>query len=234
MFHGQPNFAASVKFPAIIKMLKTLLLLALLVLIAIVVINWLVYRRGRALIRPSEELAPAPVALVFGAYVAPDGTPSSAVEDRLVTAWKLFESGKVAKLILSGDHGQSDYDEVNGMKEYLERRGVPKDVLFLDHAGFDTYDSLLRAREVFGVEEVILVTQEFHLPRALYIADKLGLKAQGAVADRRSLADLGKLQMREVAARIKAFLEVAWGRNPKYLGDPISLDGKASATHDKD
>lgn len=202
-------------------------------LVSVAIINAYVYRRGIALICTPDEVRPAKVAVVFGAYVYPNGMPSAAVEDRLVTALELYRSGKARKLLLSGDHGQDDYDEVNAMRTYLEKEGVPKSDLFLDHAGFDTYNSMLRARDIFGAKEVILVTQEFHLPRALYIADALGLQAQGVVADRRRLAELDALELREVGARLKAFAEVTIRRKPVFGGPPIDLDGDATVTHDK-
>jgi SanA protein len=207
---------------------------AVAVLVAVASVNSVVYRRGRALIRLPDEVKPAKVAVVFGAYVYPNGTPSAAVEDRLVTALDLYRAGKFKKFLISGDHGQDDYDEVNAMRAYLEAEGVPKADLFLDHAGFDTYNSLLRARDVFEAKDVILVTQEFHLPRALYIAQSLGLQAEGVVADRRILAGLERLELREVGARLKAFAEVTTNRSPVFRGPAIDLDGDALLTHDKE
>ena len=214
-------------------MLFTAVLVGGLALGAVVAVNLYVYHQGRRLIVSARQVKPAPVALVFGAYILSDGTPCPAVEDRLLTALDLHQEGKFEKFLISGDHGQEDYDEVNAMKVYLQDRGVPKKLLFLDHAGFDTYQSLVRARDVFGVKQAILVTQAFHLPRALYIAKALGLKAEGVVADRRRLANLRDMAWRERAARLKAFAEVLVGRSPKFLGPTIDLDGDAAVTHDK-
>ena len=197
-------------------------------------INWNINRIGRPEMKAAEDCQPAPVALVFGAYAYPSGKPSHALQDRLDTALDLYKSERVKKLILSGDHGKKDYDEVNCMKEYLEDKGVPKEDLFLDHAGFDTYDSLYRARDIFGATKLILVTQEFHLPRALYIGESLGLECQGAIADRRQLASIDSLHRREILAKVKAFYDVNSGRKPVYLGDSIPLDGDSGLTHDKD
>lgn len=215
------------------KIVAALAILGGVMLVTVATINSFVYRRGRALIRLPDQVKPAKVAVVFGAYVFPNGMPSTAVEDRLLTALDLYKKGTVKKLLLSGDHGQDDYDEVNAMRVYLEQAGVPKSDLFLDHAGFDTYNSMVRARDVFGADDVILVTQEFHLPRALYIADSLGLHAEGVVADRRRLAELDALEWREVGARLKAFAEVSTNRAPVFGGPPIDLDGDATVTHDK-
>lgn len=151
-----------------------------------------------------------------------------------MTALELYRTGKARKFLLSGDHGRDDYDEVNGMRRYLEAQGVPGQHLFLDHAGFDTYNSLLRARDVFGASDIILVTQEFHLTRALYIARALGMTAQGVAADRRVLRDIERLKWREVGARLKAFAEVTSRRSPRHRGPAVDLEGDAMATHDKD
>ena len=196
-------------------------------------INWNINRIGQPKVMKAEDCDPAPVALVFGAYAYPNGKPSHALQDRLDTALELYQNQSVKKLILSGDHGKKDYDEVNSMKQYLESKGVPKSDLFLDHAGFDTYDSLYRAREIFGVKRLILVTQEFHLPRALYIGNSLGLECQGAKADKRRLASINSLNRREILAKVKAFFDVHSGREPVYLGQAIPIDGDSALTHDK-
>ena len=180
-----------------------------------------------------DSVDPSPAALIFGAYVYPDGTPCPVLQDRLLTGLSLYRSGKVDKLLLTGDHGQSGYDEVNGMKEFLERQGVPSDDLFLDHAGFDTYDSLYRARDIFGLKKVTLVTQSFHLKRALYIGNSLGLEVQGVPSDLRKIPEIKSLERREVAANVKAFMDLVRKRPPVHLGSPISMDESSSQTHDK-
>lgn len=196
-------------------------------------INAVVYDQGRALIVEPAEARPAQVALVLGAGVYPDGRVSPMLGDRLETALALYQSGKVTKILLSGDHGRQDYDEVNAMRRYLEARGVPPQDLFMDHAGFDTYDSLYRAAAIFQVDDVIVVTQEFHLPRALWIARHLGLDAQGVAADLHRYRAERLYAVREVAARIKAFGEVAVRRQPTFLGPPIPISGDGRATHDQ-
>lgn len=155
------------------------------------------------------------------------------LEDRLTVALQLYRAGKAPKLLLSGDHGQVEYDEVGVMRRYLEERGVPPQDLFLDHAGFDTYDSLYRAREVFSTDSVIVVTQEFHLPRALWIGDRLGVQVQGVAADIRRWPELERVyRLREHLARLKAFGEVLVGRAPRFLGPVIPITGDGRMTHD--
>lgn len=120
-----------------------------------------------------------PVALVFGAFVMPDGTLSAMLADRVDAAVALYRSHKVEHLLFSGDNSRPDYDEVSAMLAYALHRGVPRDAITLDYAGFDTYDSCYRARAIFGVTRAILVTQEYHLPRAVYDCTSLGIDAVG-------------------------------------------------------
>ena len=110
--------------------------------------------------------------LVLGAGVRPNGTPSHMLEDRLLTALALYQANVCSRIIVSGDHGEDNYDEVNVMKSYLVDKGVPSEVVFMDHAGFDTYDSLYRAKAIFGAKSLILVTQRYHAYRAVYIGER--------------------------------------------------------------
>lgn len=133
----------------------------------------------------SADAVPArPVALVFGAYVMPDGTLSAMLADRVDAAVALYRSGKVDHLLFSGDNSRPDYDEVSAMLGYALHHGVPRDAITLDYAGFDTYDSCYRAKAIFGVTRAILVTQQYHMPRAIYDCSRLGMDAVGlATAD---------------------------------------------------
>jgi len=196
-------------------------------------INSTVLYGGRAHIRQSEEVQPAQAVIVLGALVFADGSVSHMVQDRLLTAHDLYRSGKVNKILITGDHGQVEYDEVNTMRRYLERLGVPPQDIFMDHAGFDTYDSMYRARDVFQVKDAVVVTQRFHLPRALWIARQLDLEVQGVVADRRAYYGAEYYDYREMAARVKAFGEVLLHRRPVFLGPVIPISGDGRATHDE-
>jgi SanA protein len=215
---------------------RILLWLAVLLTVALAAVggvNAVVYYGGGAGIRPINDVQPAQAALVLGAYVFPDGTPSTMVEDRLMTAYHLYQAGKVKKILISGDHGRVEYDEVNAMRRYLEAKGVPPEDIFMDHAGFDTYDSMYRARDVFQVHSAIVVTQAFHLPRAVWLARRLGLEAEGVVADQRIYAKAQYYDMREVLARVKAFGEWASRQKPTFLGPVIPITGDGRATHDQ-
>lgn len=174
---------------------------------------------------------PADCALVLGAGVAGDGTPSWVLHDRLSTSLALYRSGRVSRIVVSGDHGTPGYDEPNAMRAWLEARGVPASDIFMDHAGFDTYSSVWRAKNVFGAERVVIVTQNFHLPRALWVARSLGMGAEGAPADQRLYRGAVWFEAREVVSRTKALLDVVGGRTPRHAGPRISLeqDGRVTA-----
>lgn len=180
-----------------------------------------------------EDVPKKQVALVLGARVYANGKLADTLLDREKTAIALYEHKKVEKILVSGDHGRKDYDEVNAMKDYLLAHGIPARDIFLDHAGFDTYDSVYRAKTIFGVTSMIIVTQEFHLPRALYIATSLDLDAVGAVADLHEYVAAAYNDRREVFARVKAFLDVTLHASPKFLGPAIPITGDSALSWDK-
>lgn len=171
--------------------------------------------------------------IVLGAGVRDDGTPSHMLEDRLLTAVELYNSGAAPKIIMSGDHGSKDYDEVNVMKEFAISHGVPSEDIFMDHAGFSTYESMYRARDIFEVRNAVIVTQEYHLYRALYVAEKLGIEAYGVSADLRSYRAQSYREAREAIARVKDFFYTIFKPEPTYLGDTIPVSGSGDITNDK-
>ena len=181
-----------------------------------------------------DDLEAADCVLVLGARVYSDESLSAVLQDRVDYAIAIYQAGKADKLLFSGDHGQTDYDEVNAMMDYAIEQGVPEEDIFLDHAGFSTYESLYRARDVFLVSDVIIVTQAFHLPRAVYVAKKLGLNVQGVNADPREYANASYDSVRESLARVKDFFYVnVFLPEPTYLGDTIPIFGDSSLTHDE-
>lgn len=214
------------------RIILAFFVMVVLVLVALVGINLWIYHRGNQLIVDVESARPAQAALVLGAYVFPDGGVSGILRDRLETALELYRSKKVQKILVSGDHGAEDYDEVNAMRRFLERRGVPPGDIFMDHAGFDTYDSLFRARDVFQAHSVVVVTQDFHLPRAMYIASCLKLQAEGVRSDLSRYPSENYLRFRETGARIKAFADLLLARKPVFLGPLIPITGDGRRTHD--
>lgn len=174
------------------------------------------------------------VAIVPGAMVFADGTPSSVLEDRLEAARVLHEAGRVERILVSGDHQGADYDEPNAMRRWLVARGVPSGDVFMDHAGIRTFDTMERAARVFLVRDAVVCTNEFHLGRSVFLARKAGIDAVGLVADRRPYRGHVKNLAREVLARSRAFLDVyVLGTRARHLGPPIPIDGGAEASHDR-
>lgn len=196
--------------------------------------NYHVEQVGAKYIYPASDIPEADAVLVLGAYVLPDGTLSDMLRDRVTVGYELYKQGKAPKILVSGDHGRKDYDEVNSMKGYLKAQGAAGQDIFMDHAGFSTYESIYRARDIFQVKKVIIVTQHYHLLRAVYIARQLGLEAYGVASD---LHDYGPImtgyETRELVARNKDFWMTVFKPQPTFLGEPIPVFGDGSATDDK-
>ncbi len=170
-------------------------------------------------------------ALVLGCAVYSDGEPSAMLRDRLDTGIALYNAGVVPKLLLSGDHGQVEYDEISVMYNYCLNAGVPEEDIFLDHAGFSTYDSVYRAQNIFCVERMIVVTQTYHEFRALYTAEQLGIDAVGVSSDQQSYAGAVYREIREVLARAKDFFKVLVKAPPVYGGEEIPITGSPDLSH---
>lgn len=170
--------------------------------------------------------------LVLGCGLRPDGEPTQMLKDRLDAAIDLYEAGAASKLLVSGDHGRKQYDEVNRMKRYAMEKGVPSQDIFMDHAGFSTYESMYRARDVFQVKKAIVVTQEYHLYRALYDGKRLGLELWGVPAKKVRYGGHRRRDVREVLARNKDILYCLFQPEPAYLGEVISVNGDGNLTND--
>jgi len=169
--------------------------------------------------------------IVLGCYVY-KGVPSEMLRDRLLQGIDLFEADASDKIIMSGDHGQDSYDEVNIMKQFAIDRGVPSENVFMDHAGFSTYESLYRARDIFCAKIIVIVTQRYHLYRALYIAKSLGLEAYGVASDSKEYAGQTYRDLREILARNKDFWTSFFYPKPTYLGEAIPVNGNGDVTND--
>lgn len=220
------------------KRKKRIVLLLILVLLTAVVaspfaVNAYVTGSSEKRIITAEEAAegePADCVLVLGALVYPDGRLCAMLEDRVKTGIALYQSGAAKKLLFSGDHGREDYDEVNAMKQYALDAGVPEEDIFLDHAGFSTYESVYRAKAIFQVESVLIVTQKYHLYRALYAAEEMGLEARGVDGALQEYIGQEKREFREFLARNKDFLMCVVKPAPTYLGAAIPITGDGRAT----
>lgn len=178
-----------------------------------------------------DSEAVAQVAIVPGASVLRSGVPSDILADRLLTAVELYENGSVEKILASGDGGSFDYNEVFVMRDFLIDAGVDTHDIFLDHAGFDSYDTMYRAQHIFGVESALVSSQQYHLPRLLFIGRSLGIEVYGVRADKRTYVKASFFRAREAFANVKAFLDVLVGSKPTYLGETIDISGDGTVTH---
>lgn len=168
--------------------------------------------------------------LVLGCGVY-NGAPTPLLADRLDRGIALFQAQVAPKILMSGDHGQDDYDEVNVMKAYAMSGGISEEAIFMDHAGFSTYESMYRAKEIFGVKKMVIVTQKYHLSRAIYIANRLGIEAYGVASDHRQFGGQIYRDGREILARVKDIFTVAFKPQPTYLGDSIPISGNGLLTN---
>lgn len=189
---------------------------------------------GKNIITPeaATELNDVDCILVLGCQVKDNGKPSDMLADRLKRGIELYENGAAPKIIMSGDHGQIEYDEVNTMKQVAIDSGIPSEDVFMDHAGFSTYESLYRAKEIFEADKIIIVTQEYHLYRALYIAEKLGIEAYGVNSDYHTYFGQANREVREILARCKDFITTKFKPEPTYLGESIPVSGDGDLTND--
>lgn len=168
--------------------------------------------------------------IVLGASVYPDGTPSGILQDRLDDGIALYFAGAAPKIIMSGDNGTESYNECWAMKQYAISQGVPSEDVFCDHAGFSTYETMYRARHVFGAERIVVATQTYHLYRALYDAQGVGMEAIGVPSDYGEYANQSWYDIREVFARTKDFFQVLFSVPSTFVGDPISFDQSGDVT----
>ena len=171
--------------------------------------------------------------LILGCGVHSDGSPSDMLHDRLRRGVELYELGAAPKLLMSGDHGRKGYDEVDAMKHFAVDADIDSDDVFMDHAGFSTYESMYRAKEIFQAKRIIIVTQEYHLYRAIYIAESLGLEAYGVSSDYRAYSGQFRMDVREILARVKDFGICVIRPKPTFLGEAIPIWGDGDLTNDE-
>ncbi len=215
------------------KLIATVLCAAILCGAAAIGINFYVVAKATPYILPSDEAGEGyDCILVLGCGVH-GSTPSHMLEDRLLQGIELYHAGASDKMLMSGDHGQETYDEVNVMKDFANKRGVKSSDIFMDHAGFSTYESMYRAKEIFQAEKVLIITQKYHLYRAVYNARALGLDAYGVASDPRTYVGQIYREVREVLARNKDFIYTIIKPEPTYLGEAIPVNGNGNQTNDK-
>ena len=219
------------------KILRRFIIVSLFGIIAFLAVNGYVRITSEKEIASIEELQEMEekidAVLVLGAQVKADGSPSVMLKERLDTGIQIYQSGITDRIIMSGDHGSDDYDEVNVMKDYAIERGVPSEHIFMDHAGFSTYESMYRAKEIFQAENIIVVTQNYHLYRALYGAEAMGLQAKGVACDTADYSGDTYRKIREMAAVAKDVGYSVFKPEPTFLGDPIPVNGDGNVTNDR-
>ena len=184
---------------------------------------------GKNIITPEDttELKDVDCIIVLGCQVKDNGNPSD-----MLAGIELYKQGAAPKIIMSGDHGQKEYDEVNTMKQVAIDADVPSNDIFMDHAGFSTYESVYRAKEIFEADKLIIVSQEYHLYRALYIAKQLGIEAYGVNSDYHTYWGQSNREAREILARCKDFVKTIFKPHPTCLGETIPVSGDGDITND--
>lgn len=219
------------------KAISLLLLLAFIFAQVPILINAYMYEFSSRYFLTIEEAAEDnfDCVLVLGAGVWGD-SPSHMLEERLNKGVEVYNTGCTSRILMSGDHGRTEYDEVNVMKDFAVEKGAVAEEVFMDHAGFSTYESMYRAKEIFEVKKVVIVTQKYHLYRAVYNARKLGLDAYGVAADGQynySLPVRTYNNSREALARCKDFIWCIFKPEPTYLGEAIPISSSGVLTDDK-
>ena len=214
------------------KLTAAVLAIAAICAVLVFGIDFYVKQKAKPYILTPEEAGEGyDCILVLGCGVWGD-TPSHMLEDRLLEGISLCQSGASKKLLMSGDHGRKGYDEVNVMKKFAVDRGIPSEDVFMDHAGFSTYESMYRAKEIFKAEKILIVTQDYHLYRAIYDARALGLEAYGVASNPRSYGGQLYRDIREILARNKDFIYSIIKPEPTYLGEAIPVQGNGNLTND--
>lgn len=217
------------------KILKIIIIITIICIIIVLSINfYVVYSTKDKIIKDNKylELNDIDCILILGAGIR-GNSPSPMLKDRLDVGINLYNDGVAPKIIMSGDHGREEYDEVNVMKEYAIHKGIPSEDIFMDHAGFSTYESIYRIKEIFNAKNILIVTQEYHLYRALYIAKKFGINALGINSDPRKYSGQSYRELREILARNKDYINCIIKPKPTYLGETIPLSGSGDLTNDK-
>ena len=216
------------------KLLKYGITIIIIIVIIVLGINLYVRKStSKQIINENDcaKLSDVDCIIILGAGIWGD-KPSPMLEDRLLEGIKLYQNNVSDKIIMSGDHGRKEYDEVNIMKNYAIEKGIPSENIFMDHAGFSTYESIYRARDIFKAKKIVIVTQKYHLYRALYIANQLGIEAYGVGADPRQYVGATYRELREILARDKDFVKCIFKPEPTYLGDTIPVSGNGDITND--
>lgn len=209
---------------------KKILILSIIVVALFLGINYFVkYTSNKKCYKNLSNVPPCEVGIVLGAGVR-GNSPSKYLVDRLNATISLYKNNKVQKLLLTGDNGRKDYDELIVMKQYCYKNGVDTARIYLDYAGFDTYSSLYRAKQIFKVEKAIIISQNYHIDRAVFIGNRLGIDSYGFAADNATYNNYQKNVIREYMAVVKSVFDVIIKRKPKYLGETVDIGSESNYT----
>ncbi|KAF2510701.1 hypothetical protein EYY60_09315 [Flavobacterium zhairuonense] len=210
------------------KYFKIALYLAIIGLISIVAINYYVKSSTKKNVYYSIKKFPKnDVGIIFGAGIN-GNQPSKYLKDRLDAGIMLWKAKRINKILLSGDNGRDEYDELTVMKNYCYNHGVDTTKIFIDYAGFDTYSTMYRAKHIFKIKKATLISQEYHLNRAIYIGQKLGIKSSGYSANKGEYLGYNYVRFREYGSVFKSFFDVLRNREPRFLGGEISINGESN------
>lgn len=217
------------------RIIKYITIILILIVIFLITSNLYIIKITKNKIKTITEISninDIDCIIILGAGVY-NNKPKPMLEDRLLTGISLYNNNISNKIIVSGDHGKTYYDEVNVMKDYLINASIPSENIFMDHAGFSTYDSIYRAKEIFNAKKIVIVTQKYHLYRALYIANELDIDAYGVSADKREYNNQYKREIREILARTKDLIKCIFMPKSTYTGEMIPISGDGNITNDK-
>ena len=208
-------------------------IIILVFIIIILTINFYIIDSTKNQIKTANQITNNDIdcILILGAGIW-GNRPSYMLEDRLLEGVNLYNKKIAQKIIVSGDHGRQEYNEVQVMKDFLIKKGIPSKNIFMDHAGFSSYDSIYRAKEIFKVNKLVIITQKYHLYRSLHIAKKLNLRAYGIKADKRKYKKQTYRELREILARNKDFFKCILKPKPQFLGEEILITGDGDITND--
>lgn len=207
-------------------------MLMVIIVFSFMLLDGYVSKEGSKYMIELEDQVAVDAIIVLGARVKKSGTPSIMLQDRLDMGLAAYEEGVAHRILVSGDHGTKEYDEVNSMRDYIKDKDISDECIFMDHAGFSTYESMYRAKEIFLIERAVIVTQEYHIKRAIYIARTMGIEAYGIPSDQHTYPKMAYYELREKAARVKDFFKSKLKIQPTYLGKVIPIWESGVETHD--
>jgi SanA protein len=215
------------------KYIKPLIYLSIIGLTTVAIVNYYVKSKTDSLIYTTQNnLLKTEVGIIFGAGIN-GNKPSKYLKDRLDAGISLYKSHKIEKILLSGDNGNDEHDELTVMKNYCYKHGVDTTKIYIDYAGFDTYSTMYRAKYIFKINKAILISQKYHLNRAIYLGNKLGVKSTGYSANVGDYNGYKYVTTREYLSVFKSVLDVMRNRKPHFLGQEVNINKLSNYTKEE-